>query len=115
MRLPELRAWTTVAAVALFTFGTGNALALDDESAKALLKKNQCTKCHAVDKDKKGPSFRTIAKDNKGKADAEDRVVKSITAGAKVKLADGSEEEHVRVASRDAAEIKGLAQWILKQ
>jgi cytochrome c len=115
MKLPQLRAWATVGALALFTFGAGNALALDDEGAKALLKKNQCTKCHAVDKDKKGPSYQKIAKDNKGKADAEARIVKAMTTGPKVKLDDGSEEEHVRIASKDAAEIKGLAQWILKQ
>ncbi len=115
MKLQELRTWTSVIAVAVFTFAGGNALALDDEGAKALLKKNQCTKCHAVDKDKKGPSYQKIAKDNKSKADAEARIVKSITTGPKVKLDDGSEEEHAKVAAKDAADVKSLAQWILKQ
>jgi cytochrome c len=115
MKRPNLSAWTTFGAIALFTLGAGNALALDDEGAKALLKKSQCTKCHAIDKDKKGPSYQKIAKDNKGKADAEARIVKFITAGPKVKLDDGSEEEHSRIASKDAAEVKGVAAWILKQ
>lgn len=115
MKLPELRPWTTVAAFALLAFGTGSALALDDEGTKALLKKSTCTKCHAVDKDKKGPSYQKIAKDNKGKADAEARLIKAITSGQKVKLDDGTEEEHARLASKDAADAKGVAQWILKQ
>jgi cytochrome c len=115
MKLPELRAWTTVAAVALLGLGAGNVLALDDDGAKALLKKNQCTKCHAIDKDKKGPSYQKIAKDSKGKAESEARIVKSITSGVKVKLSDGSEEEHTRINVKDPAELKSLAEWILKQ
>lgn len=89
------------------------ALAIDDATAKALLKKSDCTKCHAIDKDKKGPSYQKIAADLKGKADAEAKVIKSITAGQKVKLSDGSEEEHKRISTSDDAQIKGLAQWIL--
>jgi cytochrome c len=115
MKLNTPRVLTAGAALALLFFGASGAWALDDAAAKALLKKNECTKCHAIDRDKKGPSYQKVAKDNKGKADAEDRLFKSITTGPKVKLADGSEEEHKRISSKDAAEIKGLVQWILKQ
>jgi cytochrome c len=115
MKLIASRVLMAGAAVAFLTFGASGALALDDEAAKALLKKNECTKCHAIDRDKKGPSYQKVAKDNKGKADAEEKIVKAITTGPKVKLADGSEEEHKRIGSKDPAEIKGLAQWILKQ
>ncbi|HEX6362031.1 MAG TPA: c-type cytochrome [Albitalea sp.] len=91
------------------------ALAADDEATKALLKKSECTKCHAIDKDKKGPSYRKIAADKRGKADAEASVVKSMTNGQKVKLSDGSEEEHKRLQTQDAAQLKNVAQWILAQ
>lgn len=42
-------------------------------------------------------------------------IVKFSTGGPKVKRAAGSEEEHKRIAGKDAAEIEGLARWILKQ
>jgi cytochrome c len=115
MMMKSARAWPMVAALACLGLGTGSALALDDDAVKTLLKKNECTKCHAIDKDKKGPSYQKIAKDNKGKADAEEKLVKAMTTGPKVKLSDGSEEEHKRISSKDPAEIKGLAQWVLKQ
>jgi cytochrome c len=107
--------WVFGASAAMLLFAADGALALDDEATKALLKKNECTKCHAVDKDKKGPSYQKIAKDNKGKADAEDTLVKFITSGPKIKLSDGTEEEHKRIASKDPAEVKGVVLWILKQ
>ncbi|MGB4361883.1 MAG: c-type cytochrome [Rhodoferax sp.] len=34
---------------------------VDADAAKALFKNNDCTKCHAVDKTKKGPSLKKIA------------------------------------------------------
>jgi len=35
--------------------------AVDEAAAQALAKKNDCFKCHAVDKTKKGPSLKKIA------------------------------------------------------
>ncbi len=107
--------WAAGAAAAMLVLASGSALALDDEAAKGLLKKGECTKCHAIDKDKKGPAYQKIAKNHKGKADAEDKLVKFVTSAPKVKLDDGTEEEHKRIASKDPAEVKGLVQWILKQ
>ena len=100
--------------VATFSF-SGGAFAFDEEAVKALTKKNDCTKCHAADKDKKGPSYKKIAAKYKGKADAEEKVTKSITTGPKVKSADGTEEDHKIINTKDAKEIKNLVQWILAQ
>ena len=108
---------TSIALAALLA-GAGLAtpsFALDADAAQALAKKNDCFKCHAIDKDKKGPSYQKIAKDNKGKADAEAKVTKSITTGPKVKLSDGTEEEHKKIEAKDPAQVKGLVQWILAQ
>lgn len=91
----------------------GGALAFDADSAKKLAKKNDCTKCHAVDKDKKGPGYKKLAAKYKGKADAEATLTKSITTGPKVKLTDGTEEDHKIVDTKDPGEIKNLVQWIL--
>lgn len=94
---------------------SGSAAAADEEAAKALMKKNDCTKCHAVDKDKKGPSYKKVAAKYKGKADAEEKVTKSITSGPKVKLSDGTEEDHKIIETKDPKEIKNIVQWILAQ
>ncbi len=87
--------------------------AIDEAAAKALAKKNDCTKCHAIDKTKKGPSYKKIALKYKGKADAEAALIKNITTGPKVKLEDGTEEDHKIIDTKDQAELKNLVGWIL--
>lgn len=87
----------------------------DEEAAKALMKANDCTKCHAVDKTKKGPALKKVAEKYKGKADAQAKVLTSITTGPMVKLADGTEEKHKIIDSKDQKELKNLADWILAQ
>ena len=90
--------------------------AVDEEAAKALAKRNDCFKCHAVDKTKKGPAYKKVAIKYKGKeAEAEQKIIKNITTGPKVKLEDGTEEEHKIIDTKDPAEIKNLIQWILLQ
>lgn len=93
---------------------SGAHAAVDEEAAKALAKKNDCLKCHAIDKTKKGPSYKKIAAKYKGKeAEAEQKILKNITTGPKVKLEDGSEEDHKIIETKDQAEIKNLINWIL--
>ena len=89
--------------------------AVDADAARALAKGNDCLKCHAIDKDKKGPSMQKIAAKYKGKADGQDKVIKGMTDGKKVKLSDGSEEDHKKIDSKDPKELKNLADWILAQ
>jgi cytochrome c len=88
------------------------AQAVDADAAQALIKKNDCGKCHAVDKKKDGPSFKETATKLKGKADAEDEIFKHLTTSPKVKI-DGKEEEHKAIKSKDEAEVRNLARWIL--
>lgn len=87
--------------------------AVDEAGAKALAKSSDCLKCHAADKDKKGPSWKKIAAKYKGKADGEDKVVKFMTSAPTVKLDDGKEGKHAMVDSKDAAAVKNLAGYIL--
>lgn len=105
-------AGTLVAFLTALFIPAANA-AVDEAAAKALAKSNDCLKCHAVDKEKKGPSFKKIAAKYKGKADGEDKVIKSMTTGPKVKLDDGKEEKHAIIETKDAKELKNLADWIL--
>ena len=92
--------------------------AVDADAAQALAKKNDCFKCHAVEKTKKGPSLQKIAAKYKGKADAEEKLIHHITSGEKAKFPDGHEEEHKIVKTtppNDKEQIKNLVQWVLAQ
>ena len=88
---------------------------VDVDAAQALAKKNDCFKCHAIDKTKKGPSYKKVAAKYKGKADGEEKVILNFTTGPKVKLEDGTEEEHKIIDTKDPKALKNLAQWILSQ
>lgn len=92
----------------------GEAMA-QDAAMKKLLKRNDCTKCHAVDKTKKGPSFKKIAEKLKAKspAEAEQIVIDNLTKAPKVKLEDGTEEEHKVIEGKDPKEIKAVTDWLL--
>lgn len=100
----------------VMSLASAPALAFDADAAKALAKKNDCLKCHAIDKTKKGPSYKKIAEKYKGKeAEGEQKIIKNLTTGPKVKLEDGTEEDHKIIDTKDPAEIKNLIQWILSQ
>jgi cytochrome c len=110
----------TILAAAVIALGAGGmqaaraADAVDGDAAQALLKKNDCGKCHSVDKKKEGPSFKETAARLKGKAGAEDELSKHLTTSPKVKV-DGKEEEHKAIKSKDEAEVRNLARWILSR
>ena len=104
-----------LAVAALAGFSTQTMAAVDADAAQALFKKNDCSKCHAVDKSKKGPALKKSAAKYKGKAEGQANIIKNITSGAKVKLDDGSEEEHKIIDTKDQAALKNLADWVLAQ
>jgi cytochrome c len=103
---------------AVFMMMAPAAQAVDADAALALARQNNCLKCHAIDKDKDGPSYKKVAEKYKGKANAETRLIEHITSGEKAKFPDGHEEEHKIVKTsppKDMAQIKNLVQWILSQ
>lgn len=112
MKLHTLTAIVGATALSLFALAPVHA-AVDVDAAKALAKKNDCFKCHAVDKSKKGPSLKKIAAKYKDKADGQEKAIKNMTTGVKVKLEDGTEEDHKIIDTKDAAQLKNLADWIL--
>jgi len=89
--------------------------AVDEDAAQALAKKEDCFKCHAVDKTKKGPSYKKIAAKYKEKKLGEKEAIKQMTSGAKVKLEDGTEEDHKIIEVKDPKALSNLAQWILSR
>ena len=95
---------------------SGSALAVDAEAAKALIQQNNCMQCHGVKQDKDGPSFAKSAEKFRAKPDGEEEIVKHLTSGREVKLADGSKENHKIVKTfppNDMAQVKNLAAFIL--
>jgi len=89
------------------------AVAFDAVAAKALAKRNDCMKCHAIDKSKKGPSYKKVAAKYKGKADGQSKLITNFTTEPMVELSDGTKEKHKLIDTKDINEQKNLADWIL--
>jgi len=93
--------------------GPARAQQVDADAAIALAKKNDCFKCHAVDKNKKAPAYARIAARLRTKPDGVERVIEHVTTGPQIELQDGSHEDHRIIDTRDPNELKNLARWIL--
>jgi cytochrome c len=81
--------------------------------AEAVFKENDCHKCHHATKAKKGPALAKIAAKYKEKKLDEKEAIKHMTAGKKVKLEDGTEEEHKVIDTKDVAVQTAVARWML--
>ena len=110
MRMNAIAAAIGLACGLLVTQAAG---AADADAAQALAKKEGCMKCHAIDKKKEASSFTEIAKKWAGKSDAEAKLIHHITSGEKVKMEDGTEDDHKIIKTKDVAEQKNLVNWIL--
>ncbi len=110
----SLRPSAIVAATVFVMLFAGHTAAqpVDAAAAEALAKKSKCTTCHTVDKKKDGPSYQEIAAKYKGKADAGQKLFLHMTTSPKVKI-DGKDETHDSPKSKNDAEVKNLAAWIL--
>ncbi|HEY0844898.1 MAG TPA: c-type cytochrome [Noviherbaspirillum sp.] len=109
---------TTVRLLALAAAGAVLSLAphvhaLDATAAEKLARQEGCLRCHGIERAKDGPAYKTIAEKNRGKADAESRLISHLSSGKKVKFEDGHEEEHKIPKTKDPEQIKNLIQWIL--
>ena len=113
--IPQKLITLSVMGAALAAFSGASYAAVNADAAAALAKKSDCMKCHAIDKDKKATSFKKIAEKWKGKPDAESKLIDTLTKSPKVKLIDGTEEEHKAIATKDMAEIKNVIGWVLSQ
>ena len=101
---------------ALLGAGLGGAQAqnVDVAAAEALAKKSGCMKCHSVSAKKDGPSFKETAAKYKGKPDAEAALVKHLSSNPTIKV-DGKEEKHESPKTKNEAEIRNLAQYVLSR
>lgn len=112
MKFKILLSTTGCLVLALGGVGSVHA-AVDAAQAQDLMESNKCGRCHSIEKTKTGPSLKSVAAKYKGKAEGEENIIKTITTGRKVKLADGTEEDHKIIKPQDPAKLKNLAQWIL--
>lgn len=103
-----------LAATLALAFSLNASAAVDVDAAKALARENNCFKCHGVDKEKDGPSYKKVAEKYRGKPDAEQKLIRHLTSGEKAKFPDGHEEEHKNISGKASPEsIKNLVDWIL--
>ena len=89
-----------------------NAQTVDVPAAERLMEDSKCAKCHSVDKQKDGPSYKKTAAKYKGKADAEAKLFTHLTTGPTIEI-DGVKEEHTKTTSKDEAAVKNVARYIL--
>ena len=87
---------------------------IDEDAATALAKKGNCFKCHAVEKRKKAPSYREIAKKYAGKPNALEELYLHITGTPVVKIEEG-DEPHAGPPTKDRKELDNLIRWILSR
>jgi cytochrome c len=115
LSIPQKLIPLSIIGIAAAAFSGMSYAAVNADAAAALAKKSGCLKCHAIDKDKTGSSFKKIAEKWRGKADAEAKLIDNLTKAPKVKQKDGTEEEHKVIETKDMSEIKNVIGWILSQ
>jgi len=83
--------------------------------AESVFKDNDCHKCHHATKAKKGPSLEKIAARFKAENLGIDEAMKHMTSGGKVKLSDGTEEDHKIIDTKDPKVLNAVASWMLNR
>ena len=85
-----------------------------------LLKDKGCFSCHDLEKSKIGPSYKVISKEYKGKANAVDTLVKSITGGSIGKWQGLAKKHGIKITAFymprqnvSQEEAKKIVEWIL--
>lgn len=91
-----------------------SATAADEAAARRLAKQNNCFRCHAIDRDKDGPAWSSIATKYKAKPDGAEKLMKHLTSAPRIKLLEeGTEQEHKIAKFQDQDELRNLVGWIL--
>jgi cytochrome c len=96
-------------ASALFAAGTAHA-ALDNAAAEAMMKKDGCAACHAIDKKLVGPAYVEVAAKYKGDKDAVAKLTKKVKEGGSGVWGQIPMPPN---AATPATDISDLVTWIL--
>ena len=95
---------------ALFLIANNAYAALDTAAAEAMMKKDGCAACHAVDKKIIGPSYQEVAAKYKGDKDAAAKLAKKVKEGGSGVWGQVPMPPNVAVPDAD---VKALVDWIL--
>ena len=79
---------------------------------QALLSKNACMACHAVDRKLVGPSYRDVAKKYQGDTQAVDKLAAKVKKGGSGVWGPIPMPPHAHVSDAD---IRLMVKWILAQ
>lgn len=96
-------------------FSAVAAVAIDADEAIRVARSAHCTRCHGVTKEKRGPTYKSIAESYKIKPDAETVLYEHITKLPGDELTDGKKKVHRAIQNRTPEQIRNLARWILNQ
>ena len=102
------RQWIVLAASAFVTGGAH--AALDNATAEAMMKKDGCAACHAIDKKLIGPPYMDVAAKYKGDKDALAKLSEKVKKGGTGVWGSIPMPPNVTVSDAD---IKELVTWIL--
>lgn len=86
--------------------------ALDERAADQLVRKSKCLTCHAMDRQKDGPSFKEISAKYKDDPEGVDKLTTHVTVPTTIEI-EGNKEEHGTIKSNDDAEILNVVHWLL--
>ena len=103
-------ALASILAVVALVAGSGAQAAIDSATAEALMKKDGCAACHAVDKKILGPSYQEVAAKYKGDAGAAAKLIKKVKEGGSGVWGPVPMPPN---ATASDADIKNLVDWIL--
>lgn len=99
----------SLAGAALLASGAAHA-ALDNSKAEAMMKKDGCAACHAIDKKLVGPSYLDVANKYRNDKGAAANLAKKVKAGGSGVWGQIPMPPNAAVSDAD---IKDLVEWIL--
>ena len=104
-----MKPYPIVLAAALFAAGNAHA-ALDNAAAQALMQKDGCSACHAIDKKVVGPAYQDVAAKYKGDKDAMAKLTAKVKKGGSGVWGPIPMPPNAQVSDAD---INNLVSWIL--
>lgn len=112
--MPRIRLISIIVALSAVLTAPASAQTIDEDAAVALAKKGNCFKCHAIEKRKKAPSYKEVARKYAGKPNAAEELYLHITGTPVIKIEEG-DEPHAGPPTKDRKELDNLILWILSR